>query len=45
LLIAPVGEYPQSLILFKKTEQGIVEIENQPGFVFVPLLGKYGHTS
>ncbi len=43
LLIAPVGEYPQSLILFKKTSQGIIEIKNQPGYVFVPLLGKFGH--
>ncbi|MFQ5440007.1 MAG: protein-L-isoaspartate(D-aspartate) O-methyltransferase [Nitrosopumilaceae archaeon] len=42
LLIAPVGEYPQSLILFKKTSQGISEIKNQPGYVFVPLLGKFG---
>ena len=40
LLIAPVGEYPQSLLLLKKTQQGIVEIKNQPGYVFVPLLGK-----
>ena len=45
LLIAPVGEYPQSLIVYKKTSQGIEEIKNQPGFVFVPLLGKYGNTS
>lgn len=43
LLIAPVGEYSQSLILFKKTSQGIIEIKNQPGFVFVPLLGKFGY--
>lgn len=43
LLIAPVGEYPQSLIVYKKTSQGIEEIKNQPGFVFVPLLGKFGH--
>ncbi len=43
LLIAPVGEYPQSLILYKKTSQGIIEIKNQPGYVFVPLLGKFGH--
>jgi len=43
LLIAPVGEYPQSLILFKKTSHGIKEITNQPGYVFVPLLGKFGH--
>ena len=40
LLIAPVGNYPQSLILYKKTSKGIIEIYNQPGFVFVPLLGK-----
>jgi len=40
LLIAPVGGYPQSLVLLKKTEKGIVEIQNQPGYVFVPLLGK-----
>ena len=38
LLIAPVGNYPQSLILYKKTSKGIIEIKNQPGFVFVPLL-------
>ncbi|MGI0057242.1 MAG: protein-L-isoaspartate(D-aspartate) O-methyltransferase [Nitrosarchaeum sp.] len=40
LLIAPVGEFQQSLILLKKTDHGIVEIKNQPGYVFVPLLGK-----
>jgi protein-L-isoaspartate(D-aspartate) O-methyltransferase len=40
LLIAPVGEFPQSLVLLKKTSDGIVEIKNQPGYVFVPLLGK-----
>ena len=43
LLIAPVGEYPQSLILYKKTSQGIMEIKNQPGYVFVPLFGKFGY--
>ncbi|MBI5859253.1 MAG: protein-L-isoaspartate(D-aspartate) O-methyltransferase [Nitrosarchaeum sp.] len=40
LLIAPVGEFQQSLVLLKNTPQGIVEIKNQPGYVFVPLLGK-----
>jgi len=40
LLIAPVGEFPQSLVLLKKTSDGIVEIKNQPGYVFVPFLGK-----
>ena len=42
LLIAPVGGYPQSLVLYKKTSQGVSEIKNQPGYVFVPLLGKMG---
>lgn len=42
LLIAPVGEYFQSLILFKKTSQGIVEIKNESGYAFVPLLEKLG---
>ena len=41
LLIAPVGEFPQSLVLLKKTSDGIVEIKNQPGYVFVPLLDKF----
>ena len=40
LLIAPVGGYPQSLVLLKKTNHGICEIKNQPGYVFVPFLGK-----
>lgn len=40
LLIAPVGEFQQSLVVLKKTSKGIVEIKNQPGYVFVPLLGK-----
>jgi protein-L-isoaspartate(D-aspartate) O-methyltransferase len=39
LLIAPVGEFQQSMILLKKTSNGIVEIKNQSGYVFVPLLG------
>jgi protein-L-isoaspartate(D-aspartate) O-methyltransferase len=38
LLIAPVGENIQSLILFKKTHKGIVEVKNQKGYVFVPLV-------
>ncbi len=40
LLIAPVGENIQSLIVFKKTNKGILEISNHPGFLFVPLLSK-----
>jgi protein-L-isoaspartate(D-aspartate) O-methyltransferase len=42
LLIAPVGEYLQSMILYRKTSSGIKEINNQPGYSFVPLLGKFG---
>ncbi len=38
LLIAPVGENIQSLILLKKTPEGIVEIKNQKGYIFVPLV-------
>jgi protein-L-isoaspartate(D-aspartate) O-methyltransferase len=41
LLVAPVGEFTQSLVLLKKTSQGIVEIKNESGYVFVPLLGKF----
>lgn len=40
LIIAPVGEFQQSMILQKKTDNRIIEIKNQPGYVFVPLLGK-----
>jgi len=42
LLIAPVGDSSQSLVLLKKTSEGIVEIKNQPNYIFVPLLGKFG---
>ncbi|MFQ5476344.1 MAG: protein-L-isoaspartate(D-aspartate) O-methyltransferase [Nitrosopumilus sp.] len=42
LIIAPVGDSFQSLILLKKTSKGIVEIKNQSNYVFVPLLGKFG---
>jgi len=38
LLIAPVGDNTQSLILLRKTPEGIVEIKNQKGYVFVPLV-------
>lgn len=42
LLIAPVGDSSQSLVLLKKTSQGIIEIKNESNYVFVPLLGKFG---
>ena len=42
LLLAPVGDSSQSLVLLQKTPKGIVEIKNQPKYVFVPLRGKFG---
>lgn len=42
LLIAPVGDFAQSLVLLKKTSEGIVEIKKQSNYVFVPLRGKFG---
>ena len=42
LIIAPVGDFSQSLVLLKKTSGGIVEVKNQPHYIFVPLLGKFG---
>ena len=45
LLIAPIGPPSfQSLILLKKIGDRIVELKNQPNYVFVPLLGKFGKT-
>lgn len=38
LLIAPIGDNIQSLILFKKTSKGIIKIKNQKGYVFVPFV-------
>lgn len=42
LIIAPVGDSMQSLVLLQKTSKGIIEIKNQSNYVFVPLLGKFG---
>ncbi|MDH3736491.1 MAG: protein-L-isoaspartate(D-aspartate) O-methyltransferase [Nitrosopumilus sp.] len=42
LIIAPVGDSSQSLVVLKKTSEGIIEIKNQSNYVFVPLLGKFG---
>jgi protein-L-isoaspartate(D-aspartate) O-methyltransferase len=42
LIIAPVGDTSQSLVLLQKTPKGIVEIKNQSKYVFVPLVGKFG---
>jgi len=42
LIIAPVGDTSQSLVLLQKTSKGIVEIRNESHYVFVPLVGKFG---
>ena len=42
LLIAPVGDSSQSLVLLKKTSKGIIEVKNESNYIFVPLLGKFG---
>jgi len=42
LIIAPVGDTSQSLVLLKKTSKGIIEVKNESHYIFVPLLGKFG---
>ena len=42
LIIAPVGDSSQSLVLLQKTSKGIIEIKNHSKYVFVPLHGKFG---
>jgi len=42
LIIAPVGDLSQSMILLKKISGEIVEIKNEPNYIFVPLLGRFG---
>ncbi len=42
LIIAPIGDSSQSLVLLQKTINGIVEIKNESHYVFVPLRGKFG---
>jgi len=42
LIIAPVGDTSQTLVLLKKTSEGIIEIKNESNYVFVPLIGKFG---
>ena len=38
LLLAPVGEETQSLVLIEKTPEGYKEIKKEGGFVFVPFI-------
>lgn len=42
LIVAPVGEFIQSMVLLKKTKDGIKELKRVFGYLFVPLKGKYG---
>ena len=42
LLVAPVGDWPQSMVLIEKNQNGIIEIKKEPNFVFVPLVGRFG---
>lgn len=42
LILAPVGDSSQSLVLLQKTSKGMIEIKNQSKYVFVPLHGKFG---
>lgn len=41
LILAPVGDSKQSLILLQKTSKGIVEIRHESHYIFVPLVGKF----
>ena len=42
LLVAPIGENVQSMVLLKKTKDGIKELKRELGYLFLPLKGKYG---
>ncbi|WP_255334107.1 protein-L-isoaspartate O-methyltransferase [Methanosarcina sp. KYL-1] len=42
IMIIPVGDYFQELILVKKDKKGKIKKENRGGVVFVPLIGEYG---
>ncbi len=42
IMVIPVGDYFQELILIKKDERGRVTKKTEGGVLFVPLIGKYG---
>jgi len=43
ILVAPVGDYySQDMTVMQKTNQQAKEIRRIPGFIFAPLIGKYG---
>ena len=43
LILAPVGDSSQSLVLLQKTSKGMMEIKKQSKYVFVPLVGKFSN--
>jgi len=43
ILVAPVGDYHcQDMVVMQKTGQHTKEIRREPGFIFAPLIGKFG---
>ena len=42
IIVGPVGDTSQSLVLLKKKSGEMVEIKNESRYVFVPLMGKFG---
>lgn len=43
ILVAPVGQYySQDMLVMQKTGKSTKEIRRTPGFIFAPLIGKYG---
>ncbi len=42
IMVIPVGQYTQSLVLIKKHADGLIEKTERGGVIFVPLVGKYG---
>lgn len=43
IMVAPVGDYfSQDMLVLHKQNNKILEIKRIPGFVFAPLIGKYG---
>jgi len=42
LLVAPIGKGVQEMTILEKNSNKIIEKRKEPGYVFVPLKGKYG---
>ncbi len=46
IVVAPIGDlHYQDLVAYEKRGDKLVEIERREGFVFVPVVGKYGFRS